>query len=736
MGACCSNIATDTSPPLPTRRVSQHPQSNGDADELRPHNLLPVPPPQGPHATFLPPNPVRLARSIPAPMPTPSYPTLLPISNFTPVSRLSRATSALPPPTSARIGGWQVSEGGSLPQKPRSNFTPTSHNMSRTTSASPYDIARIPVSEGGTSRKLPRPTKSIKSNLAPISHSVSARIGGWPDSEGEKSQKPPLKSGRSNFNFTPTSYSISRTISAPARIGDWPVSEGEMSWKPLPESGRFSRPMSRSVSLDTFHNSTRYRTPLALPSPSVGGGHSGTVLDSQAGPRAAPKRAATSGNHRPFLPTVREVLPDGFRFRILVLGKRQSGKSSLINSVFNVDLAASPSQHGNADINASIAPDGNRYLVVHEYSGFESGDAQSLQTIQQFISTHTDASRPVSRRLHAIWICVPMSDAVERGLGEGVKTILGTGKVPVMIVFTKFDLLVSRVQFDNARGDIQWNDDPVAKAHAMYGDLCRSLFDREPKDWPAVIFSEKRGYCGLIDGLTSTTHEFIKAALHNSTDHSTSFQGPLPVPPIPALLGWSIAQRVNHHITIQASIEVGRYRYWRSLGSSQDFTGQTLESCVNVIREDIINVWNFDDSEGYLFSRDFAARMSRLVGDLAGSPDVSPELYLSGTVMPMAQWTNGSYQNNHKNIRCLMAYIVDLTVILYGLFGSSHSVSATTVQSVVKDYVRSGSRKQIHEDIRSFVTLTPLTYQDKDIMMTKIVDLINQNCVPTSNVRD
>jgi hypothetical protein len=61
--------------------------------------------------------------------------------------------------------------------------------------------------------------------------------------------------------------------------------------------------------------------------------------------------------------------------------------------------------------------------------------------------------------------------------------------VPVMIVFTKFDLLVSRVQFDNTRGDTQRHEDPVAGAHAMYGKLCRSLFHREPKDGPAVIFS-------------------------------------------------------------------------------------------------------------------------------------------------------------------------------------------------------------------------------------------------------
>lgn len=57
------------------------------------------------------------------------------------------------------------------------------------------------------------------------------------------------------------------------------------------------------------------------------------------------------------------------------------------------------------------------------------------------------------------------------------------GLVPVLIVFTKFDLLVSRVQ------SIQKHEQPVARAHAMYEDSCRSLFHKDPKDVPAVIFS-------------------------------------------------------------------------------------------------------------------------------------------------------------------------------------------------------------------------------------------------------
>ena len=80
-----------------------------------------------------------------------------------------------------------------------------------------------------------------------------------------------------------------------------------------------------------------------------------------------------------------------------------------------------------------------------------------------------------------------------------------------------------------------------------------------------------------------------------------------------------------------------------------------------------------------------------------------------------------------------MAYIVGLTVILHGLFRSSHSISATDVQSAMKDYadVKTGAKRQIHMEIRSFVTEIPFTYHEKDTIMEKIIDLINQNCVPS-----
>ena len=84
-----------------------------------------------------------------------------------------------------------------------------------------------------------------------------------------------------------------------------------------------------------------------------------------------------------------------------------------------------------------------------------------------------------------------------------------------------------------------------------------------------------------------------------------------------------------------------------------------------------------------------------------------------------------------------MAYIVDLTVILHGLFLSACGVSATKVQSVVKDYIQAGPRSKIHDEIRKFVSKIPkqipLTYEGRDTIMEEIIDLITQNCIPTSS---
>jgi hypothetical protein len=191
-------------------------------------------------------------------------------------------------------------------------------------------------------------------------------------------------------------------------------------------------------------------------------------------------------------PTLRQRLPEVFKFRILVVGKRGSGKLSLIKAVFKVDVTAAPGRAlGKAAINLEFRPEDNRYLIVHECSGLDAQtrDSQDLQTIRDFISHRTHASCLPQERLHAIWICVPASDFIVGRLGDGVEEILALRNVPVVLVFTKFDLVVSQVLLDNFSGEPQHHEHARAGARTMYEESCRRIFNKEPRNVPAEVVS-------------------------------------------------------------------------------------------------------------------------------------------------------------------------------------------------------------------------------------------------------
>lgn len=75
-----------------------------------------------------------------------------------------------------------------------------------------------------------------------------------------------------------------------------------------------------------------------------------------------------------------------------------------------------------------------------------------------------------------------------------------------------------------------------------------------------------------------------------------------------------------------------------------------------------------------------------------------------------------------------MGYIVDLTIILCGVFGN---VSPSVAQSVIDNFANSTHKTSIHSDISSFIRTVPqFQYYDNDVVMAKIIDLISRNCDP------
>jgi len=432
---------------------------------------------------------------------------------------------------------------------------------------------------------------------------------------------------------------------------------------------------------------------------------------------------------------VKQGLNDQPEFRILVVGKRGSGKSSLINATFRVDMSAAPARV--SDINFAFRPDDNHHLIVHESAGLEPGDAQGLRAIRDFISNRTDPSRAPAERLHAIWICIPSSDAVSGSIGEGVEEILSMRRVPVVVAFTKSDLAFPHISGSDG-GNSQYQDRARSRAYAQCEQLCRPLFRREPRDVPAELVSVMPQYGALINNLTVTTDRFIMGSRTASNPSArSSSQGTKPrIAPAP--LAWSVALRSSRDITIQTSIEIGRSRYWRSLWSSLDFADQPLKSCVNIIHVDIVEIWNLYDRNRYLSSNQFKINMSHVVKDLAvptGSAPQGSDWNASGD--KFADWVYDVYRGSQENVRCVMGYIVNLTVILDSIFRTAAgNVTENAALKATGTHVRSGRRDSIHRDIRSFVTETfgiRFAVPQKDLVLEKIIDLIRQYCAPPNS---
>ena len=104
------------------------------------------------------------------------------------------------------------------------------------------------------------------------------------------------------------------------------------------------------------------------------------------------------------------------------------------------------------------------------------------------------------------------------------------------------------------------------------------------------------------------------------------------------------------------------------------------------------------------------------------------------TPRSMASQLNVSHASL-ENIRCVMGYIVNLTVILDDIFRTcAGNVTEDAALKVMDTHVRSGRRDGIHRDIRSFVTFVISSparpASQKDLVLEKIIDLIRRYCSP------
>ena len=145
--------------------------------------------------------------------------------------------------------------------------------------------------------------------------------------------------------------------------------------------------------------------------------------------------------------------------------------------------------------------------------------------------------------------------------------------MPVVLVITKFDTVVSQVLLDSFSDAPQQLNRARDSANIMYEDSCRRAFDKEPRAIPSEIvsgicsfllvllegstdildYSVKASFGDLIDNLVGVTDRLITGSRDGTSTRDSAQTGMQRLGAVP--LSWSAAVRVNHDVVIQSTIE-------------------------------------------------------------------------------------------------------------------------------------------------------------------------------------
>ncbi|KAI6155920.1 hypothetical protein BKA82DRAFT_998898 [Pisolithus tinctorius] len=144
------------------------------------------------------------------------------------------------------------------------------------------------------------------------------------------------------------------------------------------------------------------------------------------------------------------------RFRVLVMGRANAGKTTILQRVCNTtgqpeifnggEMDATVVQgslkRGYHNIENELVFNNNRHFVFHDSCGFEAGSEQQFNMMKEFVMDRAKTAK-LDKRIHAIWFCIPLNES-HRMVTSAEKKFFDecdTGHVPVIVLLTKTDTL-------------------------------------------------------------------------------------------------------------------------------------------------------------------------------------------------------------------------------------------------------------------------------------------------------
>ncbi|KAL4061789.1 hypothetical protein V8B97DRAFT_780042 [Scleroderma yunnanense] len=113
------------------------------------------------------------------------------------------------------------------------------------------------------------------------------------------------------------------------------------------------------------------------------------------------------------------------RFRILIIGRSNAGKTTLLQRICNttelpevfnsegkqVNVVVEGSlERGEHNIEDELVFRSNTGFIFHDSRGFEAGSEKEVELMRKFL-TDRSATMKLERRIHAIWYCIPLTDS-------------------------------------------------------------------------------------------------------------------------------------------------------------------------------------------------------------------------------------------------------------------------------------------------------------------------------------
>ncbi|KAI6044354.1 hypothetical protein EDC04DRAFT_3087428 [Pisolithus marmoratus] len=253
-----------------------------------------------------------------------------------------------------------------------------------------------------------------------------------------------------------------------------------------PASGRDSHRISQGDASDLVPVATEAMG--AAPSNLSGDAASPVPAQVEANPQAT---TSSGSAYRLESKMANEYLKNIERFRILIMGRANAGKTTILQRVCNStdepeifdgeenkiesDIMQGTLTRGCHDIEHELVFRSNLGFVFHDSCGFEAGSAQEFDQMRNFVTERAVTTR-VNERIHAIWFCIPMTECHRTVTAAEQKFFneCDTRHVPVIVLVTKGDAMyVEAIQELEDEGfEIEEVTEMVAKKEGELRDKC------------------------------------------------------------------------------------------------------------------------------------------------------------------------------------------------------------------------------------------------------------------------